>query len=187
MASFRVLPQSERGRVALLSPGIVGLAVRRLCVLNTGPPRFGGPCGFSIGARGVKRFQTSPSIGRRCHSQRSSLLFGIGTRPFPGWGWEDEAERSSERPCHQSDGRYKPQGELASPLVPYEGTSLHRSAEPGSPPPQSRRLQGNLRGMDPAVAEVEFGERPGEPFLFFTEDKTDPGHSSRSISGSLTQ
>ncbi len=36
-------------------------------------------------------------------------------------------------------------------------------------------FSGNLRGMGPAVAEMEFEERPGEPFLFFAADKTDPG------------
>jgi fructose 1,6-bisphosphate aldolase/phosphatase len=34
---------------------------------------------------------------------------------------------------------------------------------------------GNVRGMGPAVAEIEFDERPNEPFLFFAADKTDPG------------
>ena len=34
---------------------------------------------------------------------------------------------------------------------------------------------GNVRGMGPAVAEIEFEERPSEPFLFFAADKTDPG------------
>jgi fructose 1,6-bisphosphate aldolase/phosphatase len=34
---------------------------------------------------------------------------------------------------------------------------------------------GNVRGMGPAVAELEFEERPSEPFLFFAADKTDPG------------
>jgi fructose 1,6-bisphosphate aldolase/phosphatase len=34
---------------------------------------------------------------------------------------------------------------------------------------------GNVRGMGPAVAEMEFEERPNEPFLFFAADKTDPG------------
>ncbi|HXG52480.1 MAG TPA: fructose-1,6-bisphosphate aldolase/phosphatase [candidate division Zixibacteria bacterium] len=34
---------------------------------------------------------------------------------------------------------------------------------------------GNIRGMGPAVAEIEFEERPNEPFLFFAADKTDPG------------
>jgi len=29
--------------------------------------------------------------------------------------------------------------------------------------------------MGPAVAEIEFDERPNEPFLFFAADKTDPG------------
>ena len=34
---------------------------------------------------------------------------------------------------------------------------------------------GNVKGMGPAVAEMEFEERPAEPFLFFAADKTDPG------------
>ncbi len=36
-------------------------------------------------------------------------------------------------------------------------------------------FSGNVRGMGPAVTEMEFDERPGEPFLFFAADKTDPG------------
>ena len=36
-------------------------------------------------------------------------------------------------------------------------------------------FSGNIRGMGPAVAELEFDERPSEPFLFFAADKTDPG------------
>ncbi|KPK40338.1 MAG: fructose 1,6-bisphosphatase [Gammaproteobacteria bacterium SG8_47] len=36
-------------------------------------------------------------------------------------------------------------------------------------------FSGNVRGMGPAVAELEFEERPNEPLLFFAADKTDPG------------
>ena len=36
-------------------------------------------------------------------------------------------------------------------------------------------FSGNVRGLGPAVAELEFDERPAEPFLFFAADKTDPG------------
>ncbi len=36
-------------------------------------------------------------------------------------------------------------------------------------------FSGNVHGMGPAVAEMEFVERPNEPFLFFAADKTDPG------------
>ncbi len=36
-------------------------------------------------------------------------------------------------------------------------------------------FSGNVRGMGPAVCEMEFEERPSEPFLFFAADKTDPG------------
>lgn len=34
---------------------------------------------------------------------------------------------------------------------------------------------GNVHGMGPADAAIEFDERPNEPFLFFAADKTDPG------------
>lgn len=36
-------------------------------------------------------------------------------------------------------------------------------------------FSGNVRGMGPGVAEMEFEERPAEPFLFFAADKTEPG------------
>ncbi len=36
-------------------------------------------------------------------------------------------------------------------------------------------FSGNVKGMGPAVAELEFEERTNEPFLFFAADKTDPG------------
>lgn len=36
-------------------------------------------------------------------------------------------------------------------------------------------FSGNVRGMGPAVAELEFEERLAEPFILFMADKTDPG------------
>lgn len=36
-------------------------------------------------------------------------------------------------------------------------------------------FSGNVKGMGPAVAELEFDERPHEPFVFFAADKTEPG------------
>lgn len=36
-------------------------------------------------------------------------------------------------------------------------------------------FSGNVRGLGPASCELEFDERPAEPFLFFAADKTDPG------------
>lgn len=36
-------------------------------------------------------------------------------------------------------------------------------------------FSGNVKGMGPAVAEIEFEERTNEPFLFLAADKTDPG------------
>ncbi len=39
----------------------------------------------------------------------------------------------------------------------------------------SDSFSGNIKGMGPAIAELEFDERENEPFLVFTADKTDPG------------
>ncbi len=36
-------------------------------------------------------------------------------------------------------------------------------------------FSGNVRGMGPAVSELEIEERENEPFIFFAADKTDPG------------
>jgi len=36
-------------------------------------------------------------------------------------------------------------------------------------------FKGTLKGLGPAVAEMEFEEREAEPFLFIAADKTDPG------------
>ena len=36
-------------------------------------------------------------------------------------------------------------------------------------------FSGNIRGLGPASCELEFEERPNEPFVFFAADKTDPG------------
>jgi fructose 1,6-bisphosphate aldolase/phosphatase len=36
-------------------------------------------------------------------------------------------------------------------------------------------FSGNIRGLGPASCEMEFEERPNEPFIFFAADKTDPG------------
>lgn len=36
-------------------------------------------------------------------------------------------------------------------------------------------FSGNVKGMGPAVAELEIEERPSEPFIFFAADKTDAG------------
>lgn len=36
-------------------------------------------------------------------------------------------------------------------------------------------FSGNVRGMGPASCEIEFEERPAEPFILFACDKTDPG------------
>jgi len=36
-------------------------------------------------------------------------------------------------------------------------------------------FSGNIKGMGPAVCELDFEARPNEPFLMFAADKTDPG------------
>lgn len=36
-------------------------------------------------------------------------------------------------------------------------------------------FSGNVKGLGPGVCEMEFEERPNEPFVFFQADKTDPG------------
>lgn len=36
-------------------------------------------------------------------------------------------------------------------------------------------FSGNVKGLGPAVAEMEIEERENEPFIFFAADKTDPG------------
>lgn len=36
-------------------------------------------------------------------------------------------------------------------------------------------FSGNIRGMGPGAAEIEFEEREGEPFIVFAADKTSPG------------
>ncbi len=39
----------------------------------------------------------------------------------------------------------------------------------------SEAFSGNVRGMGPGVAEIEFEERPSEPVITFHADKTEPG------------
>lgn len=39
----------------------------------------------------------------------------------------------------------------------------------------SDAFSGNLKGMGPGVAEMEFEERPSEPVIIFMADKTEPG------------
>jgi hypothetical protein len=57
-----------------------------------------------------------------------ALLFGLGTKALPSWGFEDEVEQSIGRPCRQCDGRSKRPNELTSSIVP-RGTSFHRWVE----------------------------------------------------------
>src|SRR6516162_6931355 len=57
-----------------------------------------------------------------------ALLFGLGTKALPSWGFEDEVEQSFGRPCRQYDGRSKRTNDLTSSIVP-RGTSFHRWVE----------------------------------------------------------
>jgi fructose 1,6-bisphosphate aldolase/phosphatase len=43
-------------------------------------------------------------------------------------------------------------------------------------------FRGNVKGLGPAVAEMEFEERGAEPFLMFAADKTEPGASNLPLS-----
>ena len=36
-------------------------------------------------------------------------------------------------------------------------------------------FSGNIKGMGPGIAEMEFEERPSEPLVVFLADKTEPG------------
>src|SRR5262245_46412171 len=87
---------------------------------------------FSNRPSGVKRFQaihhSSVDVARGL-----VLLFGLGTRALPSWGFEDEVEQSLGRPCRQCDGRFKQTYELTSSIVP-RGTSFHRWVDLRFPP-----------------------------------------------------
>ena len=39
----------------------------------------------------------------------------------------------------------------------------------------SDAFSGNIKGMGPGVAEIEFDERPSDPIIIFAADKTEPG------------
>ena len=39
----------------------------------------------------------------------------------------------------------------------------------------SDAFSGNIKGMGPGIAEMEFKERPSEPVIIFMADKTEPG------------
>ena len=62
-----------------------------------------------------------------------ALLFGIGSKALPVWGFEDEVEQSLGRPCRLADSRSKRTYELTSSIVP-RGTSFHCRVELGFPP-----------------------------------------------------
>src|SRR5215471_16213749 len=61
------------------------------------------------------------------------LLFGLGTKALPSWGFEDGVEQSFGRPCRQYDGRSKRTNDLTSSIVP-RGTSFHRWVDLGFSP-----------------------------------------------------
>src|SRR5260221_7994089 len=57
-----------------------------------------------------------------------ALLFGLGTKALPSWGFEDEVEQSFGRPRRQYDGGSKRTNDLTSSIVP-RGKSFHRWVE----------------------------------------------------------
>src|SRR5215471_12876583 len=87
-------------------------------------PRRSGICPLLQSAVWVKRFQAiHHSSVDVAHGL--ALLFGLGTKALPSWGFEDEVEQSFGRPCRQYDGRSKRTNDLTSSIVP-RGTSFHR-------------------------------------------------------------
>ena len=68
-----------------------------------------------------------PPVQCRCLSRaRASLRNRLQGRSM--MGFENEAEQSIGRPCHQTNGRSKRPNELTSSIVP-RGTSFHRLVE----------------------------------------------------------
>src|SRR5262247_991829 len=72
---------------------------------------------FSNRPFGVKRFQTIHHLSVNV-ARGLVLLFGIGTKALPSWGFEDEVEQSFGRPRRQHDGRSKRTNDLTSSIVP---------------------------------------------------------------------
>jgi hypothetical protein len=69
---------------------------------------------FSNRPSEVKHFQAihHPSVDV---ARGLALLFGLGTKALPSWGFEDEVEQSIGRPCRQYDVRSKRPNELTYP------------------------------------------------------------------------
>ena len=82
---------------------------------------------FSNRPSGVKRFQAIHHCSVDV-AHGLALLFGLGTKALPSWGFEDEVEQSFGRPRRQYDGGSKRTNELTSSIVP-RGTSFHRWVE----------------------------------------------------------
>ena len=65
----------------------------------------------------VKHFQTNHHSSVDV-AHGLALLFGLGTKALPSWGFEDEVEQSFGRPRRQHDGRSKRTNDLTSSIVP---------------------------------------------------------------------
>src|SRR6516164_7345776 len=66
-----------------------------------------------IGHLGSSAFRLSTTpVSMSAHGL--SLLFGLGTKALPSWGFEDEVEQSFGRPRRQCDGRSKRTKDLTS-------------------------------------------------------------------------
>src|SRR5215510_14997426 len=81
-----------------LSTTSVSMSLAGSCFSSESAPRP-----FSNRPSGVKRFQTIHHLSVNV-ARGLVLLFGIGTKALPSWGFEDELEQSFGRPCRQSDG-----------------------------------------------------------------------------------
>src|SRR5215472_12196852 len=63
-------------------------------------PRRSGICPLLQSAVWVKHFQTNHHSSVDV-AHGLALLFGLGTKALPSWGFEDEVEQSFGRPCRQ--------------------------------------------------------------------------------------
>src|SRR5258705_8305613 len=79
---------------------------------------------FSNRPVGVKHFQAIHHCSVDV-AHGLALLFGLGTKALPSWGFEDEVEQSFGRPRRQYDGGAKRTNEITPSLGP-RGTTLHR-------------------------------------------------------------
>src|SRR5262252_8791984 len=82
----------------------------------------------SLSAVWVKHFQTNHHSSVDV-AHGLALLFGLGTKALPSWGFEDEVEQSIGRPCRHRDGGFKRSNELTSSIVPRIEKFIEQAAQ----------------------------------------------------------